>query len=303
MPTAPGFGTAQFVDGDFIDQLDLRQEAEPAVRAWRGLRGRSRSLLGVAIDGGASSFSVPDRCIYGTLSMGPGHLGDTGVQRFQHGLCERRSVQAAPASTTRRRAPITGIGPTEVAETDRSAERTVGAQTGKWPARPGLTAGFWITAFTTIPVSELSTAPAYKEAWSQKTVPACFGLNVHVDHMTWLPTHSSAGRLDCRASVIFSNRASYSSPFARAAPRFAFRDDTSDRGLVPARAMRRVHSRWRTDDSDSVPKLDLGTASGDGPAAQRSPRAFTSGFSPIARRAVPDEDRLQIELQPDDFFE
>jgi outer membrane autotransporter protein len=210
-----GFGGVQSFNGDaIVGSADARTSAAGGAMGFDYQVDPTR-LIGVAVGGSESHFSVPDRATSGNL-LG-GHVGAYGVATW--GALYAAGVLSYSRFDNEVRRTIAGVGPTETA-TGRFASDLLGArlEVGRSYALPWLN----VTPFAAAQTSTIWQR-GFTETSTAAGLPGILGLTYQSQTTTSLPTFLGV-QLDTRLAL--ANRMGWS-PFLRAAWVHEFNPDRS----------------------------------------------------------------------------
>jgi outer membrane autotransporter protein len=210
-----GFGGVQSFNGDaVVGSADARTSAAGGAMGFDYQLDPTR-LVGVAVGGSESHFSVPDRATSGDL-LG-GHVGAYGVQTW--GTLYAAGVLSYSRLDNDVRRTIAGIGPAETA-TGRFASDLVGArlEVGRSYALQWLN----VTPFAAVQTSTL-WQHGFSETSTAAGLPGVLGLASQSQTTTSLPTFLGV-QLDTRLALA---NGTVWSPFLRAAWVHEFNPDRS----------------------------------------------------------------------------
>ena len=210
-----GFGGVQSFNGDaIVGSADARTSAAGGAMGFDYQVDPTR-LVGVAVGGSESHFSVPDRATSGNL-LG-GHVGAYGVATW--GALYAAGVLSYSRFDNEVRRTIAGVGPTETA-TGRFASDLLGArlEVGRSYALPWLN----VTPFAAVQTSTLWQR-GFTETSTAAGLPGILGLTYQSQTTTSLPTFLGV-QLDTRLAL--ANGMVWS-PFLRAAWVHEFNPDRS----------------------------------------------------------------------------
>ena len=210
-----GFGGVQSFNGDaIVGSADARTSAAGGAMGFDYQVDPTR-LIGVAVGGSESHFSVPDRATSGNL-LG-GHVGAYGVATW--GALYAAGVLSYSRFDNEVRRTIAGVGPTETA-TGRFASDLLGArlEVGRSYALPWLN----VTPFAAVQTSTLWQR-GFTETSTAAGLPGILGLTYQSQTTTSLPTFLGV-QLDTRLAL--ANGMVWS-PFLRAAWVHEFNPDRS----------------------------------------------------------------------------
>jgi outer membrane autotransporter protein len=213
-----GFGGVQSFNGDAsIGSADARTNAAGGAMGFDYQVDPTR-LVGVAVGGSESHFSVPDRATSGDL-LG-GHVGAYGVATW--GALYAAGVLSYSRFDNDVTRTIAGVGPSETA-TGRFASDLLGArlELGRSYALPWLN----VTPFAAVQTATLWQR-GFTETSSAASLPGILGLTYQSQTTTSLPTFLGV-QLDTRWAL--TNGLVWS-PFLRAAWVHEFRPDRSITG-------------------------------------------------------------------------
>ena len=204
---ASGFGGSQWLAGDPV----VVGSANASGRTAGGAAGvdyaaNPNLLIGVAVGGSASSFSVPDRATSGRLDGG--HLGAYAMQRWGDLYLAGLASYSHFGNTTTR--TITGVGPTEIANGSFGSD-----QLG---ARLEIGRTWWLDRWRVTPFAAVQVAQLWQQGYVETSTalagaPGILGLTFAPISVTSAPTFLGA-QLDTR--VVFADGTVWA-PFARAA--------------------------------------------------------------------------------------
>jgi outer membrane autotransporter protein len=213
-----GFGGVQSFNGDaFVGSADARTAAAGGAMGFDYQVDPTR-LVGVAVGGSESHFSVPDRATSGDL-LG-GHVGAYGVATW--GALYAAGVLSYSRFDNEVRRTIAGVGPTEAA-TGRFASDLLGArlEAGRSYALQWLN----VTPFAAVQSSTLWQR-GFTETSTAAGLPGILGLTYQSQTTTSLPTFLGV-QLDTRLALA---NGTVWSPFLRAAWVHEFNPDRSIAG-------------------------------------------------------------------------
>jgi outer membrane autotransporter protein len=213
-----GFGGVQSFNGDaFVGSADARTSAAGGAMGFDYQVDPTR-LVGVAVGGSESHFSVPDRATSGNLFGG--HIGAYGVATW--GALYAAGVLSYSRFDNEVRRTIAGVGPTETA-TGRFSSDLLGArlELGRSYALHGLS----VTPFAAVQTSTLWQR-GFTETSTAAGLPGILGLTYQSQTTTSLPTFLGV-QLDTRLAL--ANGMVWS-PFLRAAWVHEFNPDRSIAG-------------------------------------------------------------------------
>jgi outer membrane autotransporter protein len=213
-----GFGGVQSFNGDAsVGSADARTAVAGGAMGFDYQVDPTR-LVGVAVGGSESHFSVPDRTTSGDVVGG--HLGTYGVATW--GALYAAGVASYSGFDNRTTRTITGVGPTETA-TGSFASDLVGArlEIGRTYTLPGVN----ITPFAALQGSTLWER-GFTETSTTGGLPGILGLTYQSQTVSSLPTFLGI-QLDTRWA--FANGTVWS-PFVRAAWVHEFSPDRSITG-------------------------------------------------------------------------
>jgi outer membrane autotransporter protein len=213
-----GFGGVQSFNGDAsIGSADARTAAAGGAMGFDYQVDPTR-LIGIAVGGSESHFSVPDRATSGDL-LG-GHVGAYGVATW--GSLYAAGVLSYSRFDNDVRRTIAGVGPSETA-TGRFASDLLGA-------RLELGRGYALPWFNLTPFAAVQTATLWQRGFTETSaaggLPGILGLNYQSQTTTSLPTFLGV-QLDARWAL--ANGMAWS-PFVRTAWVHEFRPDRSISG-------------------------------------------------------------------------
>jgi outer membrane autotransporter protein len=210
-----GFGGVQAFNGDaVVGSADARTSAAGGAMGLDYQVDPTR-LIGVAVGGSESHFSVPDRATGGDLAAG--HVGAYGVARW--GALYAAGVLSYSRFDNDVRRTIAGVGPTETA-TGRFASDLLGArlEVGRSYAWQWLN----VTPFAAVQTSTLWQR-GFTETTTAGGLPGILGLSFQSQTTTSLPTFLGV-QLDTRLALA---NGTVWSPFLRAAWVHEFNPDRS----------------------------------------------------------------------------
>ena len=210
-----GFGGVQSFNGDaIVGSADARTSAAGGAMGFDYQVDPTR-LVGVAVGGSESHFSVPDRATSGNL-LG-GHVGAYGVATW--GALYAAGVLSYSRFDNDVRRTIAGVGPTETA-TGRFASDLFGArlEVGRSYALQWLN----VTPFAAVQTSTLWQR-GFTETSTANGLPGILGLTSQSQTTTSLPTFLGV-QLDTRLALA---NGTVWSPFLRAAWVHEFNPDRS----------------------------------------------------------------------------
>jgi outer membrane autotransporter protein len=210
-----GFGGVQSFSGDaVVGSADARTSAAGGAMGFDYQADPTR-LIGVAVGGSESHFSVPDRATSGDLVAG--HVGAYGVQTW--GALYAAGILSYSRFDNDVRRTIAGVGPTETA-TGRFASDLFGArlEVGRSYALQWLN----VTPFAAVQTSTLWQR-GFNETSTANGLPGILGLTSQSQTTTSLPTFLGV-QLDTRLAL--ANGMVWS-PFLRAAWVHEFNPDRS----------------------------------------------------------------------------
>jgi outer membrane autotransporter protein len=213
-----GFGGVQSFNGDAsIGSADARTDAAGGAMGFDYQVDPTR-LIGVAVGGSESHFSVPDRATSGDLVGG--HVGAYGVASW--GALYAAGVLSYSRFDNDVTRTIAGVGPSETA-TGRFATDLLGArlELGRSYALPWLN----VTPFAAVQTSTLWQR-GFTETSSAASLPGILGLTYQSQTTTSLPTFLGL-QFDVRWAL---TNGMVWSPFLRAAWVHEFRPDRSITG-------------------------------------------------------------------------
>jgi outer membrane autotransporter protein len=215
-----GFGGVQSFNGDAsIGSADARSAAAGGAMGFDYQIDPTR-LVGVAVGGSESHFSVPDRATTGDLVGG--HVGAYGVATW--GALYAAGLLSYSRFDNEVRRTIAGVGPTEMAS-GRFASDLFGAriELGRSYAVP------WLNV---TPFAAVQTSTLWQRGFTEMSIagglPGILGLTYQSQTTTSLPTFLSV-QLDTRWSLTNGMRWS---PFLRAAWVHEFNPDRSISGSL-----------------------------------------------------------------------
>jgi outer membrane autotransporter protein len=213
-----GFGGVQSFNGDaVVGSADARTAAAGGAMGFDYQVDPTR-LVGVAVGGSESHFSVPDRATSGDL-LG-GHVGAYGVATW--GALYAAGVLSYSRFDNDVRRTIAGVGPTETA-TGRFASDLFGArlEVGRSYVLPWV----YVTPFAAVQTSTLWQR-GFTETSTAAGLPGILGLTHQSQTTTSLPTFLGV-QLDTRLALA---NGTVWSPFLRAAWVHEFNPDRSING-------------------------------------------------------------------------
>jgi outer membrane autotransporter protein len=213
-----GFGGVQSFNGDAsVGSADARSAAAGGAMGF-DYQVDPTQLVGVAVGGSGSHFSVPDRATSGNLVGG--HVGAYGVARW--GALYAAGVLSYSRFDNEVTRTIAGVGPPETA-TGRFASDLFGArlEVGRSYALPRLN----VTPFAAVQTAMLWQR-GFTETSAADGLPGILGLNYQSHTTTSLPTFLGV-QLDTRWAL---TNGMVWSPFLRAAWMHEFRPDRSIAG-------------------------------------------------------------------------
>src|SRR5262245_28350153 len=210
-----GFGGVQSFNGDaVIGSADARTAAAGGAMGFDYQVDPTR-LIGVAVGGSESHFSVPDRATSGDLAAG--HVGAYGVQTW--GALYAAGVLSYSRFDNDVRRTIAGVGPAETA-TGRFASDLLGA-------RLEVGRNYALSWFNVTPFAAVQTSTLWQHGFTETStaagLPGVLGLTSQSQTTTSLPTFLGV-QLDTRLALA---NGMFWSPFLRAAWVHEFNPDRS----------------------------------------------------------------------------